>query len=245
MSLELKFVGLLHNLESRLDKIVNGSFSKAFKSAVEPVELAAGLQQELDLRADFTSGASVVPNIFAFDLGPEDYERLTPYFSNLASELATVANQYAIDQRYTFQGNVSITFDLDVALETGVFRIRSTSGAASVAPIDAPNPDLTQQVPIAAMVNTDTPRLLAVDGTEHKLTQSITTLGRGDTADIQIADSGASRNHCQIVLGAPCLMRDLGSTNGTTVDGAKVAEAELRDGSIIKIGGVTLTFKSR
>lgn len=238
-------MGLLHNLESRLDKIVNGSFSKAFKSAVEPVELAAGLQQELDLRADFATGQSVVPNIFTFDLGPEDYERLTPYFTNLSSELATVAQKYASDQRYTFTGNVSISFDLDVALETGVFRIRSTSGAASVQPIAAPNPDLTQQVPIAAMVNTDTPRLIGVDGTEYKLTQSITTLGRGESADIQIADSGASRNHCQIVLGAPCLVRDLGSTNGTTVDGAKISEAELHDGSIIKIGGVTLTFKSR
>lgn len=238
-------MGLLHNLESRLDKIVNGSFSKAFKSAVEPVELAAGLQQELDLRADFSSGQSVVPNIFVFDLAPEDYERLTPYFANLSTELATVANRYGIDQRYSFNGNVNITFDLDVALETGVFRIRSTSGQAQAAPVVAPNPDLTTQVPIAAMVNTDTPRLLAVDGTEYKLTQSVTTIGRGDTADIQIADGGASRNHCQVVLGAPSLLRDLGSTNGTTVDGVKVSEAELHDGSIIKIGGVTLTFKSR
>jgi hypothetical protein len=238
-------VGLLHNLESRLDKIVNGSFSKAFKSAVEPVELAAGLQQELDLRADFSTGQSIVPNIFIFDLGPEDYERLTPYFANLSAELATVANKYGIDQRYTFQGNINITFDLDVTLETGVFRIRSEAGKAQAQPVVVPNPELTPQVPIAEMVNTDTPRLLAVDGTEYKLTQSITTLGRGETADIQIADSGASRNHCQVILGAPCLVRDLGSTNGTTVDGAKISEAELHDGSIIKIGGVTLTFKSR
>ena len=238
-------MGLLHNLESRLDKIVNGSFSKAFKSAVEPVELAAGLQQELDLRADFTSGQSIVPNIFIFDLAPADYERLTPYFANLATELATVATRYSTDQRYTFTGNVNISFDLDVALETGVFRIRSTTGQAPAHPVVAPNPDLTTQVPIAAMVETETPRLIAVDGTEYKLTQSITIIGRGDTADIQIADAGASRNHCQIVLGAPSMVRDLGSTNGTTVDGAKITEAELHDGSIIKIGGATLTFKSR
>lgn len=238
-------MGLLQNLESRLDKIVNGSFSKAFKSAVEPVELAAGLQQELDLRADLSNGKSVVPNIFEFDLSGEDYARLTPYFSNLSVELATVANRYAADQRYAFNGNVSISFDLDVALETGVFRIRSEYGQAKVQATSHPNQEASIQVPIAAMIDTDTPRLLAVDGTEYKLTKSITTLGRGDTADIQIADAGASRNHCQVVLGAPSLVRDLGSTNGTTVDGVKVTEAELHDGSIIKIGGVTLTFKSR
>lgn len=238
-------MGLLHNLESRLDKIVNGSFSKAFKSAVEPVELAAGLQQELDRRADFATGKSVVPNIFAFDLSPEDYERLAPYFTNLATELSTVANRYGQDQRYTFNGNVNVSFDLDVALETGVFRIRSTTGSAPVQPSAVPNPDLTAQVPIAAMVNTDVPKLIAVDGTTFKLTQSVTTIGRGETADIQIADSGASRNHCQIVLGAPSILRDLGSTNGTTVDGSRVVEGELIDGSIIKIGGTTLTFKIR
>jgi hypothetical protein len=237
-------VGLLNNLEQRLDKIVNGSFSKAFKSDVEPVELAAGLQQELDMRAIASDGGNLVPNIFVIELGSADHSRLAPYFGNMSNELATVVNTYATDQRYSLPGWPSITFAQDEALETGVFRIRSTSGRA---PTVAPqvNPDLTAQVPPVVMQSSATPKLVAINGYEYPLTQSVTTLGRGDTVDIKIDDAGVSRTHCSIVLGSTVILHDNGSTNGTVVDGVRATEAELHEGSIIKLGATTLTYKSR
>lgn len=236
-------MGLLNNLEQRLDKIVNGSFSKAFKSDVEPVELAAGLQQELDMRAIASEGGHLVPNIFVIELGPADHARLAPYFGNMANELATVVNTYATDQRYTLSGWPSVSFAADEALETGVFRIRSTSGRASTA---APmvNPNLTTQVPVVVMQSSSTPKLVAINGHEYALTKSVTTLGRGETADIKIDDAGVSRTHCSIVLGSTVILRDNGSTNGTIVDGVRATESELHEGSIIKLGATTLTYKS-
>ncbi len=77
-------MGLLDNLEQRLDQIVNGSFSKAFKSEVQPVELGAALQQEIDNRADLINGQTVVPNIFIIELGSVDHERLSTYFDTLS-----------------------------------------------------------------------------------------------------------------------------------------------------------------
>ncbi len=236
-------MGLLNNLEQRLDKIVNGSFSKAFKSEIEPVELAAGLQQEIDRQAVHNDGAYFAPNIFVIELGVTDYNRLSTYLDNLSNELTAVANTYCTEQRYTLRGWPQISFAEDADLETGVFRIRSTSGAARQA---APqiNPDLTAQLPPVVMRTMTTPKLVATNGTEYPLTQSVTTIGRGEVADIQIEDPGISRTHCSIVLGTNVMLRDNGSTNGTVVDGVRATEAELHEGSIIKLGATTLTYKS-
>lgn len=240
-------MGLLDNLEQRLDRIVNGSFSKAFKSEVQPVELGAALQQEIDTRADQVNGQLVVPNIFIIELSPADHERLSPYFGTLISELTQLANNYVSEQRYRILYRIEISFGLDSAFETGAFRIKSTSAQPTSAPATqvAQAIDQTSQIPVATMSATVTPMLTDISGNEYRLTKSVTNIGRGADADIQISDNGASRLHCAIVLGSQVILRDLGSTNGTTVDGHRISETSLHDGSIIKIGNTTLTYKSR
>ena len=240
-------VGLLDNLEQRLDRIVNGSFSKAFKSEVQPVELGAALQQEIDNRADAITGQTVVPNIFIIELGQVDHERLTPYFETLSVELGTLADSYASEQRYTTIDSSHVTFELDQALETGVFRIRSTA-AKRPADVFAPSTvgrNESPQVPLATFTAEATPYLTSITGEEFKISKSVTNIGRGIEADIQIDDTSVSRLHCAIVLGSEVLIRDLGSTNGTVVDGVRASETVLRDGSIIKIGNITLTYMSK
>ena len=239
-------MGLLENLEQRLDRIVNGSFSKAFKSEVQPVELGAALQQEIDNRASSITGQNVVPNIFIIELGPVDHERLAPYFATLSSELSTLADSYSSEQRYTTIDRASVSFDLDTEFETGVFRIRSTAGPVATPLVsETVNPDLTPQVPMQAFAQAASPYLVSITGEEFRITNSVTNIGRGAEANIQIDDTSVSRLHCAIVLGSEVLIRDLGSTNGTVVDGQKITEATLHDGSIIKIGNITLTYKSQ
>ena len=240
-------MGLLDNLEQRLDRIVNGSFSKAFKSEVQPVELGAALQQEIDNRADTITGQTVVPNIFIIELGSVDHERLQTYFETLSAELGTLADAYSSEQRYTTVDAAHVTFDLDSELETGVFRIRSTAAKRPVDAIPATlvTQDATPQVPLTAFTPEATPYLTSITGEEFKITQSVTNIGRGIEADIQIDDTSVSLLHCAIVLGSDVLVRDLGSTNGLVVDGTRTTEALLRDGSIIKIGNITLTYMSK
>ena len=240
-------MGLLDNLEQRLDRIVNVSFSKAFKSEVQPVELGAALQQEIDNRANTITGQTVVPNIFIIELSSIDHDRLAPYFDTLCGELAALAVAYVSEQRYTTMDLAHVTFELDSNLETGVFRIRST---AAIRPADALTPpplgqDPSPQVPITAFMPEATPYLTSITGEEFKITQSVTSIGRGTEADIQIDDTSVSRLHCSIVLGSEVLIRDLGSTNGTVVDGGRANESVLHDGSIIKIGNITLTYMSK
>lgn len=240
-------MGLLDNLEQRLDRIVNGSFSKAFKSEVQPVELGAALQQEIDNRANTVNGQTVVPNIFIIELGPIDHERLATYFDTLSFELGSLANSYSSEQRYTVLDLAHISFDLDQELETGVFRIRSTAAKRPVT--SSPTPGISQnstpQMPKAAFTPEASPYLTSVTGEEFKITKSVTNIGRGIEADIQIDDTSVSRLHCSIVLGSEVLIRDLDSTNGTIVDGNRASESVLRNGSIIKIGNITLTYMSK
>jgi Protein of unknown function (DUF3662)/FHA domain len=239
-------MGLLDNLEQRLDRIVNGSFSKAFKSVVQPVELGAGLQQEIDNRASTLSGQNVVPNIFLIELGSVDHDRLMPYFSTLSSELAVLADSYISEQRYTTLGRAVISFALDSQLETGVFRIKSSSGQVATSDVAPPvNPDITSQIPMQVFSQSVSPYFTTISGEVFRVSNSISTIGRGVEADIKIDDASISRLHCEVILGSEVLIRDLGSTNGTLVDGQRITEATLQENSIVKIGNITMTYKSR
>ena len=74
--------------------------------------------------------------------------------------------------------------------------------------------------------------------------RAITRLGRGTDVDIRVDDPGVSRRHCEIVLGSPAILRDLGSTNGTLVKGSRVTEFAIEDGTAFQVGQTTLVFRT-
>lgn len=230
-------MGLLDRFEDRLDRMVNGAFARAFKAEVQPVEVAAALQREMDDRAAIVArGRTVIPNVFSVELSPHDFDRLSMYRDALETELAGVVREYAEEQRYTFLGGVAVGLAEDDELETGIFRVRSEARAEVVATPATPGA-------VAAPAAAGHPRLVAHD-VAYPLVLAVTRLGRGSDADIRIDDPGVSRAHCEIVLGTPPLVRDLGSTNGTYVDGQKIGQLALMDGSRLQIGSTTLVFRS-
>jgi len=236
-------MGLLDSLEQRLDKLVNGSFSKAFKSDVQPTELGAVLQQEIDAKSKEIVGILSAPNLFEIELGENDYMRLQAYIGPLATELAKLASDYAIQQRYSTVASTYVSFKLDRNLETGLFKVSSGFGEPPMS--EAASVAGEQSLPIEMIPDAASPHLTSISGDSYALTQPVTKLGRGDQAEIQLDDAGVSRLHCAIILGSDVVIKDLGSTNGTIVDGQTITEAILKDGSIINIGSSTLTYTSR
>jgi hypothetical protein len=223
---------MLDNFEKKLDRMVNGAFAKAFKSEVQPVEIAAGLQRELDDRATVVSRArTVVPNVFVVELSAADYERLSAFEATVNDELASLVREYAQQQRYAFVGAAQVTLAQDDGLGTGVFRIRS-----EVRPGEQPD--------VAVPVDVNGEPHLEVDGITYPLL-AVTRLGRGTDVDIRIDDPGVSRHHAEITLGTDVTLRDLGSTNGTLVNGRMVSSVVLTDGSRIQLGTTTLTYRAR
>ncbi len=226
-------MGVMDRFERRLDRLVNGVFAKTFKAEVEPVEIAAALQRECDDRAAIVSrGRTMVPNIFAVELGQSDYERLSVYAKPLGDELAAMVREHSAEQGYAVVGPVAVSFERVDDLDTGLFRIRSEARGEVSA---APTPTAGAPPPVAAH--------LQIGDRQVALTRKTTVIGRGDDADLRIDDPGISRRHAQIVLGDPSRIVDLSSTNGTWLDGRAVTDAELFDGSRVSLGGTTLTFR--
>jgi hypothetical protein len=249
-------VGGLQRFERRLGGMVEGLFARAFKSEVQPVEVAAALQRELDAQAAVVAKErTLVPNHFAVELGDHDFERLSPYEKPLTRELAAMVREHADEQRYSFVGPVGVDLLRVPSLETGVFHVRSeVVPGAEPAPISRP-----QQAPATysqpasresqppADTNGVYGRLMVREGKnasyEIDLRHTVTVIGRGTDADVRLTDQAVSRRHAEVrVANGSVLVSDLQSTNGTLLNGARITTAALADGDEVRIGETVLTF---
>lgn len=267
-------MGILDRFEQSLDKLVNGAFAKAFKSELQPVEIAAALQQEMDERAAVVSRSrTLVPNEFTVSVSPEDAERLSTYADAVTGELASLVAEHASEQRYTFLGPIVVRLRADPDLNTGMCRVASQTvhgPAASVPPAGrgaggaaasgagptgrapqrrsqrpAAGESVTKTTPAARVSGgTAVPARLLAAGTEIPL-RGTTVLGRGtEQVDVRLEDPAVSRRHARITLAGQPIIEDLGSTNGTIVDGVRITRRALADGSVIRLGSTDITFRS-
>nr|WP_231127043.1 DUF3662 and FHA domain-containing protein [Motilibacter aurantiacus] len=249
----------MQRFERRIETFVNGAFARAFKSEVQPVEIAAALQRETDDKAQIVSRThTMTPNEFVVELSRRDSDRLSPYSEPLGAELADMVREHAEAQRYTPVGPIRVSFEQHDDLDTGMFRVRSTvrpatPGAArpaarpAPAPQASPSPRLAPAHPAypppAARPAAPTP-YLQVGEERHLLDRPVTVLGRGSDVDVRIEDPGVSRRHAQIqVAGGRARLVDLGSTNGTLVHGQRVRDLDLQDGDEMVLGRTTVVFR--
>jgi hypothetical protein len=228
-------VGVLHRFEQRLEHIVTGAFARAFRSAVQPVEIAAALQREIDNSVQILSRDRLLaPNSFHVELSEPDFDRLSPYGEALSAELATLVREHVGEQRYTLAGPLEISFGRVSDLTTGRFRVRSRASA--------------EVTPMVDQSTGTAPVILEVNGERHPLNPPGIVVGRGSEAGLRINDPGVSRRHVEIrveVGGGQVTVSaiDLGSTNGTSMDGRRVQQALLHDGSTIVIGNTTMVVR--
>lgn len=232
--------GVLQRFEQRLEGAVTGAFARAFRSAVQPVEIAAAIQREIDNSAHILSRQRMlVPNDFTVELSSTDYERLAPFGETLTTELATLVQEHVTEQRYTLSGPLAIELSETPELGTGRFRVRSRTNA-SVTPVAG------QSVTDTAVRSADV--VLEVNGLRHPLSAPGVVIGRGTNADLRIDDPGISRRHAEIKLhqsggNTTVTITDLGSTNGVVLNGHKVATGSVGDGSQIQLGNTTLVVR--
>nr|WP_300148656.1 DUF3662 and FHA domain-containing protein [Propionicimonas sp.] len=232
-------MGVFDRVEKKLENAVSGAFARAFKGDVQPVEITARLQRELDSEAKLLSrDRKLVPNEFRIALSQHDYDRLMPYSKTLNAEIAPQLRDYAADSGYIFNGPVQIDYTLDTSLPVGRFTVSS----AAVAGVDAAVEVTPSEIRSANLV-------VEVNGVRHPLTPPGLTIGRGTDADLRINDPSVSRLHARIGVigtgdGQQITIEDLGSTNGITVDGQRTRQATLSRGSRIEIGSTRLAIVS-
>lgn len=216
-------MGLLDSFERGLERAVNGAFAKTFRSGVQPVDIASALRSELDTKAAVVSRERILaPNTLTVQLAPADYERMRALGASLTDELDALVNKHARSQGYTFAGPLSISLAANQNLSTGQVRVESSTAAGRVA----------------------WSAVLDIAGKRHPLTASRTVIGRGSDADITVADAGTSRKHVEILWdGERAMVRDLGSTNGTKLNGRKIGEAPLPPDATVSIGRTDIVFR--
>ena len=229
-------MGIFARFEKKVEGAVNGVFARAFKGDVQPVEIAARLQRELDAEAKLMSrNKRLVPNEFSVHLSQHDHDKLAPYSNTLNAELATGLRNHAREMGYVFNGPVKIGFELDSHLPTGRFTVASQAVAGITPRSGRASETAINRAPL----------VLEVNGTQHPLQPPGLVLGRGSEADLRINDPGISRRHAQIRVnpagpGMQIDIVDLGSTNGIVVNGQRVQHAVLQEGSRIEIGSTRM-----
>ncbi len=230
-------MGALQRFEQRLEQLISGTFARAFRSAVQPVEISAALQREVDNNAQIMSrNRRLVPNDFHVELAEADLDRLGGYDSAMSAELSDALRDHADSQGYVFPGPIAIAFEAADDLTTGRFRIRSRAQAGVTG-----HATHTQARRARA--------LLEVNGTRHPITPPGVVVGRGSEADLRISDPGVSRRHIEFEVdqradgSVTVVVNDLGSTNGMLVNGRKVPRAQLADGAVVRIGRTDLTVR--
>lgn len=216
-------MGLLDSFEKGLERVVSGAFAKTFKSGLQPVEITAALRRELDTKAAVVSRERIlVPNKFTVHLAPGDHARMTGIGPTLIDELTQLVQTHATAQHYQFAGGISIRLVEDPTLSDGIVQVESSSVKGDV----SWNP------------------VLEIDGKRYPITKSHTIIGRGAEADITVDDSGISRKHVEVLWdGKRAQVNDLGSTNGSSLNGVPVTKAVLPADSVISIGRTRIVFR--
>lgn len=218
----------LSGFERRLERLVEGVFARAFRSGLQPVELGRRLIRTMDAERNLdVNGKPIAPNSFVVRLAPEDHLRFASVSDALVRELAAAAREHAAEERIGFLAPVRVRLEVDERLRTGRFGI------------DASYSDQVQG-------GTTWAGLVLPDGREIPLGDQPVRIGRLPSCTVVISDANASREHAEVrPSGGSYVVADLGSTNGTRVNGVPIRSQVLADGDEVTIGATRIRFNLR
>lgn len=213
-------MGILDNIERGIERAVNSLFARTFRSGLQPVEILAALKKEVDANTQVISRERIIaPNQFELKLSEADFNKFTELTPELRGEIGAELKQYIKNQGYKTMGPISFTMNKSSHLSEGMLEVSSK------------NTDR----------NTVWTPVIRIAGRKHRLRVGETVIGRGTEADITVADTGTSRKHLVLAWNGKVLTaRDLGSTNGSKLNGERFGSAILEDESVIQIGHTQL-----
>jgi FhaA, N-terminal domain/FHA domain len=249
-------MSVLRNLESKIAALVEGTFSRAFRSEVRPVEIARKLTREMDLHKTQSVSRTYAPNEYTVWLSPEDHEKIAGYQDALKDELAGYLLEHARRESYELLTRPSIDFDVDDRLSLGEFGIQARL-------VRAPAPDRAPEQAERGhtMVYSTAERLaeplneagerhrgnpvLVQDGRRLHVGSRGAVIGRSRDCDIVLDDPNVSRRHAELrPSGGAWVVADLGSTNGVKVNGRRIEGGRpLSPGDRVEFGTSSLTFE--
>lgn len=235
-------MSVLRDFERRLEGAVEGFFARAFRSGLQPVELAKAIQRYAGNYQNVGVDGVFVPNVYRFELNPTDHERFREFGESLANELSDVLVRTAAERGWQLRGPARIELAVDEDVPLGTYELRGkveASPGGDVHPRSAA-PSRREQAPSGA----GRAILELVDQAGQQIPlPSQAVVGRMPGCDVQLDDPSVSRRHARISKATQgWLIEDLGSTNGIMVNGTSVDREYLTGGEDIELGNVRLRF---
>jgi Protein of unknown function (DUF3662)/FHA domain len=252
---------VLRSIEHKIESLFEGVFGRAFRTNVQPVELARKLAKEMDDHRTVSVSRVYVPNEYTLYLAPADREQFSGYEQSLIDELQDYLTEHARREKYALLTSPRVLMETDEDLAIGEFgiatRLAQPEGRSrdSAEPLEQVEPGATMIYKPAAPQPTEPVSLdelgverevvaLNVDGRRHQLTKRRVVLGRSRDCDIQVNDPNVSRRHAEVRQeGTTYWLIDLDSTNGVEVNGRQARRVRLSDGDTITLGSTDVVFE--
>jgi hypothetical protein len=251
-------MSLLRTIETRIARLVEGTFGKVFRASVQPVELARRLVKEMDEHQQRTVRNVYVPNRFDVYLSRDDHRQLSHFAAALTTELSEYLAEHARRNGYALLTRPRVELHLDRDLQLGRFGIavqmEQPDEGGAVLPDDAPASTPASDTMVYQMTPIEPEpeplpvgESVAVFGPDgpYPLTRTRVRVGRGRSNELVLQDPSVSRVHAELVPadgGRGWRVRDLDSTNGVAVNGAKVRDQQLALGDVITFGSCDVRF---
>jgi hypothetical protein len=249
-------MSVLRSIETKIAGLVEGTFSRAFRSEVRPVEIARKLAREMDEHRSLSLSRTYVPNEYRVYLSPSDRARFADYEGALAAELSGYLLEYARREGLAMVSKPVIEFATDERLGLGEFGIETRVVRAE--------PDVPEPADAEAgrtMIHSTAERVSEPLGERARMRQQTAlllyqgkrlvvgaagvTIGRSRQCDIMLEDPNVSRKHAEVrPRGGSWVVTDLGSTNGVSVNGRRIEGPQVvRDGDRIELGTSSIDFE--
>ena len=217
---------VIKKVENKIEKLVEGTFAKFFSSELKPVEISRKIVREIELnRSIGVHGDHLAPNDFDVAISESDYSNLIKAKEPLEQELEETIRDYSYQEGYIFLGSINVSIKKEENLRAGTFRI------------DARLKQDESGCPPGALV--------LPDGKRIQIGNDVITIGRLQDSTICIDDPSISRNQAEVLLRETgYLLSDLGSTNGTLVNGRRISQHVLTDHDQIEFGSYRIRFEA-
>lgn len=251
-------MSVLRSIENKIARLVEGTFSRTFRSEVRPVEIARRLAREMEEHKSFSVNRTYVPNEYRVYLSPRDRERFASYEEALAAELGGYLLEHARRERLAMLSKPVIGFETDGRLGLGEFGIQTRVVAPdpAAAPAEPPREESGRTMIYSTAGRVAEPleeraqvrhqnALLLIDGKRMVVGPTGVSIGRSRQCDVVIEDPNMSRQHAEIrPRGGSWVLTDLGSTNGSSINGRRIDHPEvIKPGDEIEVGTSLLRFE--
>ena len=234
----------LARFESFMENMVEGSVARLFRSPIQPAEIAKRLERAMETQQTISVRRGIVPHFYRAFLNPQDFVAFQPIRAEMEHEMATYLADLAQERNFAMFEHPRVELSSDAGVARHTIQVVAETSSAPPTP-DSSHTQIFQPAQPQA-TQSRTRLLLDTPGGRHVIPLESTqlTVGRGLNNDIIVEDTRVSRHHAQLRYRARRFwVSGLGSTNGTFVNGEQIEEKALRDGDIISLGGLELTFK--